>query len=178
MKMIQSKSELDLFHENFDPWGYENNNEDIKRKEILLNEIPQRDYIHVLDIGCGHGFVTKDLPGKEILGIDISKAAIDNAIKGNLKKNISYKQCSIYDIDKYLDKEFDLIVITGVLYPQYIGDSSNLIYILIDKVLKKGGILVSVHINEWYNSHFPYLKLKQVYYNYREYIHNLEIYIK
>lgn len=175
--MIQKKQELDDFHEQKDPWSYENNLEDSKRKEILLSEIYQKEYENVLDIGCGQGFITNDLPGKNIYGVDISSRAIENA-KKFCKKEIVFKQGSIYEIDKLFNIQFDLIIITGVLYPQYIGESSSLIYLLIDKVLKKGGVLVSVHIDDWYKIQFPYLKIKQMFYDYRQYTHNLEIYSK
>lgn len=175
--MIQEKEELDFFYEQNDPWEYEKNSEDLKRKEILLSEIYENQYENVLDIGCGQGFVTNDLPGKNIYGIDISDQAIEYA-KHVCEKKIIFKQGSIYEVDKLFNIQFDLIIITGVLYPQYIGDSSSLIYLLIDKILKKGGILVSVHIDNWYKAQFPYLKLKQIYYDYRQYTHNLEIYSK
>jgi 2-polyprenyl-3-methyl-5-hydroxy-6-metoxy-1,4-benzoquinol methylase len=175
--MIQKKEELDNFHEVRDPWGYENNPDDFKRKEILLSEIPVKDYTNVLDIGCGQGFLTNKLPGENIFGVDISGTAVEYA-KQFCRKDILFRQGSIFEIDTLFDVKFDLIVITGVLYPQYIGKSSNLIYILLDKILKDDGILVSVHINEWYKMQFPYLKIKQFYYDYREYTHNLEIYCK
>jgi 2-polyprenyl-3-methyl-5-hydroxy-6-metoxy-1,4-benzoquinol methylase len=176
--MIQSKTELDLFHTNKDPWGYENNNEDLIRKEILLGEIPKQPYKNALDIGCGQGFITQYLPGENIYGVDLSKNAIDFA-KGNSTDNkFKFIQGSIFEIDKLFDVKFDLIVITGVLYPQYIGNSSSLIYLLIDKILATNGTLISVHINEWYHCQFPYVRTKQTFYNYREYIHNLETYIK
>lgn len=176
--MIQSKKELDEFHSTEDPWDYENNKEDEKRKEILLSELPTREYNNVLDIGCGQGYITKDLPGKNIVGVDLSQTAIDFAVENICKEHIHFKQCSLFDIDKEFSQKFDLIIITGVLYPQYIGRSSNLVYLLIDKLLADDGILVSVHINDWYKSLFPYLKAKQIFYNYRQYTHNLEIYLK
>lgn len=176
---MQSKEELEQFHSSIDPWGYENNREDNNRKDILFSELPKRNYLNVLDIGCGQGYVTKDLLGQNIIGVDISQTAVDFANKHVSKKHITFQQCSLFDLDKlFPTKKFDLIVITGVLYPQYIGNSSNLVYLLIDKLLSENGVLVSVHINDWYKSQFPYLKLKQVFYNYREYIHNLEIYLK
>lgn len=175
--MIQNKKELDDFHSVLDPWGYENHPDDRMRKEFLLSEIPHGNYKNVLDIGCGQGFITNNLPGENIFGIDISSEAIKNA-KKYCAKNIKFYQGSIFEIDQLFDFQFDIIYITGVLYPQYIGDSNNLIYLLVDKVLKEGGVLVCVHIDEWYKSQFPYLKLNQVYYNYRNYNHNLEIYIK
>ncbi|WP_428225736.1 class I SAM-dependent methyltransferase [Flavobacterium sp.] len=175
--MIQNKLELDEFHSSEDPWGYENNNEDLKRKEILLSELPKLNFEKVLDIGCGHGFITRDLPGAKVIGIDISSTAIEFA-KKTKNERVDFLQGSIYEIDKFENESFDLIVITGVLYSQYIGNSNNLIYLLIDKILKKGGYLVTVHIDDWYNSQFPFLKLKQTYYSYRAYTHNLEIYLK
>lgn len=176
--MIQSKTELDLFHSSKDPWCYENNNEDMIRKEILLNEIPKQQYKNVLDIGCGQGFITRHLPGENIWGVDLSQNAIEFAKKNSTDNKIKFIQGSIFEIDELVNLKFDLVVITGVLYLQYIGNSSSLIYLLIDKVLAAKGTLISVHINEWYNCQFPYLRTKQAFYNYREYIHNLEIYIK
>lgn len=176
--MIQSRADLDLFHISEDPWGYENNNEDLKRKEILLSEIPVQNYKNVLDIGCGQGFVTKDLPGENIWGVDLSQTAIDFAKKNISAGKVNFKQGSLFEIDRLFEIKFDLIVITGVLYPQYIGNSSSLIYLLIDNILNKNGIILSVHINEWYNCQFPYLKIRDTYYMYREFMHNLEIYLK
>jgi 2-polyprenyl-3-methyl-5-hydroxy-6-metoxy-1,4-benzoquinol methylase len=175
--MIQRKEELENWHKQSDPWDYENNYDDKKRKSILLSEIPKRSYSNVLDIGCGQGFITKDLPGSNVYGVDISQIAIDYA--NNLKMdNIVFKQGSIFEIDKLFTIKFDLIIITGVLYPQYIGKSSSLIYHLIDEILNENGVLISVHINDWYNSQFPYLKIQQLFYDYRIYTHNLEIYLK
>ena len=170
--------ELNHFHAIPDPWGYENNQDDIIRREILLSEIPNLIYKNTLDIGCGQGFITKNLPGENIIGIDISNNAIEFAKKHISSTNISFIESSIFDIHNRINKKFDLIVITGVLYPQYIEKSTNLIYLIIDQLLEQGGILISVHINEWYNCQFPYLRLKQMFYKYRNYNHNLEIYIK
>ncbi len=175
--MIQKKEELEQWHNNEDPWGYNSNTDDLVRKDVLLSEIPNIKYKTVLDIGCGQGFITRDLPGEMIYGVDISQSAIDFANK-NTDSRVQFKQGSIFEIDKLFDIKFDLVIITGVLYSQYIGKSSNLIYLLIDKILKDEGILISVHINEWYESQFPYHKIKQLYYDYREFTHNLEIYSK
>jgi 2-polyprenyl-3-methyl-5-hydroxy-6-metoxy-1,4-benzoquinol methylase len=175
--MIQKKEELEKWHETEDPWDYNSNKDDLVRRDILLSEIPEKEYANVLDIGCGQGFITKELPGVNIFGVDISQKAIDYAIKVSTER-LQFKQGSIFEIDKLFNIKFDLIIVTGVLYPQYIGNSSRLIYLLIDKILNENGILISVHINEWYKAQFPYLKTKQLYYDYRQYTHNLEIYSK
>jgi len=174
--MLQKIDDLEKWNDIEDPWGYKNNFHDDLRKTTLLDQIPKRKYENVLDIGCGQGFITNDLPGKNVYGVDISETAIKYARKNN--KKVIYSVGSIFEIDKLFEIKFDLIIITGVLYPQYIGNSSSLIYLLIDKILKQNGILISVHINEWYFSQFPYLKTNHLYYEYREFTHNLEIYSK
>jgi len=175
--MIQDLGELNEFHKTNDPWGYFSNPDDLNRAEILLSEIPDIQYNNVLDIGCGQGFITSKLQGNNIYGVDISEEAIKQAKKRNEDK-INFVQGSIFDLNKIFSIKFDLVVITGVLYPQYIGHSSALIYKIIDDLLIKGGFLITVHIDEWYSCSFPYLKIKQFYYPYREYNHKLEIYGK
>lgn len=176
--MIQKYKDLNEFHHSTDPWGYEINPEDEKRKQILLSEIPPESYGGVLDIGCGQGFITRDLPGTSILGIDISSNAISHANKYASEK-VKFDCASVFELDrKGINQKFDLIVITGVMYSQYIGRSEILIYEQIDRILEDNGVLVSVHIDEWYKSRFPYLLEKQYYYGYREYTHCLEVYRK
>lgn len=174
---IQSIENLETWHNTADPWGYKNNKHDTIRRDILLSELPNREYKNVLDIGCGQGFITKEIIGDKVTGVDISHSAIKYAQK-DCPKNVSFIQGSIFEIDQLFTTKFDLILITGVLYKQYIGDASNLIYILINRILEENGHLVSVHINEWNICKFPYLKIKEIVYPYRDYNHKLEIYTK
>lgn len=178
MAKLQSKEELEEWYENSDPWSYEKNPDDLNRKALLLSVIPRKKYKKVLDIGCGNGFITNSLPGDKIIGIDISSRALHYA-KKNAPPHIEYLSYSIFDLP-FLGwgNTFDLIVITGVLYPQYIGQSEKLIYTIIDGLLINGGILVSCHIEEWYSARFPNVTLHREYYSYREYVHLLEVYLK
>lgn len=180
---LQPLTELEEFYvAQEDPWGYEDNPADTNRKAILLGELsrlqmPQR----VLDIGCGHGFITRDLPGKKIIGVDISPEAIRQANEMSKRPHCVYTQGDIFTLTRESLKAsegFDLIVITGVLYPQYIGDAKTTVYAVIDKLLAPGGTLVSVHIGEWYTSRLPYVLAKELTYEYRGYQHYLEIYKK
>lgn len=180
--MIQTATELNEWHSKDDPWDYRSNLSDQKRKDLLAFELPKLSYHQVLDIGCGQGFVTRELPGKHITGVDISDQAIKRAKRITQQKklkHISFKTGNLFEINSLVGKKkFDLVVITGVLYPQYIGDSSTLVYHLIDQVLAPGGILASVHIEDWYSCRFPYLKIREHFYKYREFFHRLEIYCK
>ena len=179
--MIQSQDELNQWYKNEDPWDYETTADDIKRRDMLLNTLPNRKFKNVLDIGCGHGYITRELPGENIIGIDLSQDAINQAKELSTKKgkNIRYLVGDFFDLPNSLkNAKFDLIVVTGVLYPQYIGKSFSLSYLIIDELLEKNGILASVHINEWYSASFPYLKLEQKYYDYRTFTHDLQVYTK
>ncbi len=178
---LQPHQDIEKWYDKYDPWEYETAFDDKKRKDILLTEIPNRTYNRVLDIGCGHGFVTRDLPGDEIIGIDISEKAVRHAqsdAKKFKKKHITYKVGDLFSLEKTVSGPFDLILITGVLYPQYIGKSNTLVYHKLDQLLAENGILVSVHIDDWYTSRFPFLLLQQYFYNYRDFSHRLEVYIK
>lgn len=178
MVVLQPLDELEEWYEKPDPWEYENNPDDLNRRAMLLSVLPKREYRRVLDIGCGDGFVTVRLPGREIIGTDISANAIRHAVK-NKPSHIAYFQHSLFDLPgQGWDESFDLIVITGVLYPQYIGNSESLTYVIIDDLLQSGAHLVSCHIDEWYKARFPYITLRREYYPYREYTHVLEVYQK
>lgn len=174
---MQSHHELDEWHRDDDPWGYESSQDDRLRKAILLSELPQRHYRNVLDIGCGQGFLTRDLPGDAVTGIDISGEAIQKAQKLQ-NDRLSFRQASLFELTSTVAGPFDLVVITGVLYPQYIGRALNLVYHIVDGMLADDGLLVSVHIDAWYQARFPYLMLKEHFYAYREYTHRLEVYVK
>nr|WP_162988762.1 class I SAM-dependent methyltransferase [Pedobacter schmidteae] len=175
---IQSIEELNEWHSVDDPWDYHSNPEDRKRKEILLTEIPALAYKNVLDIGCGQGFITTALPGEKVTGIDISAEAIKRA-QTHQRPGLQFQQGDIFKLSELAAEEkHDLIIITGVLYPQYIGYSNNLIYHIIDQILKEKGILITVHIDEWYHSRFPYLMVAEYAYQYQAYCHRLEVYSK
>lgn len=175
--MLQTQQELDAFYSNPDPWGYYDNPHDIKRKAHILAALPRLDYQNALDIGCGNGFITNDLPAKQVIGLELSPKAV-NWAKEHASPHVKYLQGSIFDLPDLDLPPMDLIVITGVLYPQYIGKSNRLVYVLIDRILKSGGILLCSHIYEWYEARFPYLTITREYFAYREYSQVLEVYVK
>ena len=178
---MQNKCDLEVFYTNEDPWDYEKNPDDLRRKSEALAILPINKYKRVLDVGCGNGFLTFDLPGDEIIGIDISEAAVTWANKRKLfnsSKSFSFMQKSIFDLSAAELGQFDLVVITGLLYPQYIGNSSFYIREKINQLLSKGGILMTCHISDWMNWQFPFCRIDSTYYPYRDFHHKLDIYLK
>ncbi len=178
---IQTGNELDEFYSDADPWGYERNVDDQRRRVELLASLPRTRFRRCLDIGCGNGFVTFSLPAEQVMGVDISAAAIAWAEKASTHESqperFSFRHSSIFQLDESLGT-FDLIVITGVLYDQYIGRGAPLIRNLIDARLECGGTLVSCHIRSWNAPRFPYTLLDMNLYPYREFTHQLEVYRK
>jgi len=194
--MLQETNEIEHFYETFDPWNYETTPDDIKRRDVILSEIPDQHYEYALDLGCGHGFITRHIPASHIIGADISANAIKQAKvtidqerekTTRLKhKSITYTQSNILDI---MDNSniadtlsqfggFDLIIITGILYSHYVGSSSTFLTEMIDSLLKDDGILLTCHIDEWYSMRFPFFLIENYYFSYRNYTQNLEVYIK
>lgn len=86
----------------------------------------------ILDAGCGEGYYTSGiknaLPDAEIYGIDISKIAVDFAVKRN--KNITFAVASVFHIP-VADNSCDSLV--TVFSPYCSGE--------FQRVLKKGGTM-------------------------------------
>lgn len=101
---MQSKEELEIWHSVKDPWGYETNSFDAERKKIILSLLGSYD--RALDIGAGEGWITTDLPAKEIHAIEISDNA-SSRFPSNIKRVFE-------PVGKY-----DLVITTGTLYKQY-----------------------------------------------------------
>lgn len=174
---MQKLEDLENWHKAKDPWGYELNKDDALRKSMLLSELPSRSYQRVLDIGCGQGFITRDLPGQEIVGVDVSVEAIRQAGR-HANDRIRFIQASIFDLPERISGPFDLIVVTGVLYHQYIGRALSAVYRNVSTLLANEGLLLSAHIDEWYEARFPLLRMREYFYPYRGHTHRLELYVK
>jgi 16S rRNA A1518/A1519 N6-dimethyltransferase RsmA/KsgA/DIM1 with predicted DNA glycosylase/AP lyase activity len=101
---MQTKEELEKWYAIPDPWMYLQTEDDIKRKNIILDLLNK--YKRALDIGCGEGFITTDLPAIDIHGIEISDNAA-HRLPWNVKR--VHQPEGVYD----------LVMTTGTLYQQY-----------------------------------------------------------
>jgi SAM-dependent methyltransferase len=179
---LQSRGELDAFYSDPDPWAYEESVHDKRRLERLLSLIPARSYESTLDIGCGNGFVTEHLPGDRVLGLDLSDKAVNWARQRTQRRpdgnRFDFQVESILDLETLPTAGFDLVAITGVLYPQYIGKATAHVERELLRILRPDGILISCHVAEWCKYRFPLILLDATVYPYREYTHRLEVYLK
>jgi hypothetical protein len=151
---MQSKDELEAWYQTPDPWDYKNTPDDIERKKRILAALPAK-YKRALDIGCGEGWITKDLPAEVIHGLELSdtaRARIPPPAIGVTKPAGKY----------------DLIILTGVLYKQY--DHNRMIDTVYTHAAK-GATILTCHIKDWehelpsdaeYIEEFPYREYVEI----------------
>lgn len=154
---MQSKEELESWHSQKDAWGYEQNPEDLKRKERLLSYM--KTYKRALDIGACEGFITKDIPAKEIHAIEISDLAASR-----FPKNITRVHKP--------EGKYDLILATGIMYQQY--DHQTFIEWIKNHAC---GTVILSNIKDWEVDLSPLGEpIYTEEYPYREYTQKLRIY--
>lgn len=177
---MQKLEEIERFYQKEDPWGFTKNFDDIKRKKRLIEEIfclplPLQP---VLDIGCGEGFITNDIPSSQVYGMDISYKAIERA-----KKNNPLNRYFVWSINEEIpDKipSFDLVIVTGVLYRQYVGGFEDKINENLNALVRPNKYLMMSHIKDWlyFPIKPPFNEIKFFDYPYREYIQHFQLFQK
>jgi len=102
---MQCKEDLENWYVNSDPWNYKTTQDDFLRKEKILEILPIK-YQRAIDIGCGEGFITQDIPAEEIHGIELSDLAASR-LPWNVKR--------VHEPEGF----YDFVMTTGTLYTQY-----------------------------------------------------------
>lgn len=101
------KSWFEDWYDKTDPWSYRTTSDDSQRKSIILQTLqPYGVFKRALDIGCGEGFITEDLPAASIDGLEISDKAAAR-LAPNIRRVL------------VPDGRYDLVVTTGTLYREY-----------------------------------------------------------
>ncbi|MBQ3601194.1 MAG: methyltransferase domain-containing protein [Lachnospiraceae bacterium] len=103
----------DAFGEDFSQDGFSN----IEQINMILQYIPQKDNVRILDIGCGNGKMLGYLQEKTeayICGFDYSEEAIETA-RFLFPKNSEFREGVIGEID-YPEENFDVIISMDTMY--------------------------------------------------------------
>lgn len=103
----------DAFGEDFSQDGFS----DIAQTDMILKYIPNKENVHILDIGCGNGKMLGYLQNKTnayIHGFDYSEEAI-RAAKVLHNTNSEFKQGIIGEIE-YPSNTFDVVVSMDTMY--------------------------------------------------------------
>lgn len=153
---MQSKQDLEHWYSKNDPWQYESNSEDLKRKTRILSHL-KNTYKRALDIGAGEGFITRDLPAKTIHAIEISDKAASRLPK---------------PIERVHEPQgkYDLIIATGVFYDQY--DWKKMHQWIMQHAI---GTVLTSNIKSWEHQ-LPQKPIFEETYTYREYEQHLCLY--
>jgi predicted TPR repeat methyltransferase len=117
---------MDSLWKHGDPWDFESSEYERDRCTHLLQLLEGRHYARTLEIGCGAGYLTRQLAplAGQILALDISQAAIDRArTLGAAPATVDFRVANIMEYKPEADGPWDLIVFTdticylGWLYP-------------------------------------------------------------
>jgi hypothetical protein len=133
--VTQSREELDQWYEKPDPWGFQTHPDDADRKRRILDAMkrPGPKYKRALDIGCGEGWITKDLPAALIHGLELSHKA-----RARIPKPVVAVEEP--------DGKYDLILVSGVLYKQFDYQS---IHAMVREHAGPKATVVTCHIKDW-----------------------------
>ncbi len=98
--------------------------------KYVLEHMPQKDKINILDMGCAYGFVTKDrfskIENSKVIGVDRSEKLIDFAKENSMFDNASYyvldleNEDMMDNMEEIMEKEniekFDIIFASLVIH--------------------------------------------------------------
>jgi hypothetical protein len=160
--MTQSREELEDWYKTPDPWGFQTHPADADRKQRILDAIkrPGPKYKRALDVGCGEGWITKDLPATLIHGLELARTA---------RARIPKPVVAIEEPDG----KYDLILVSGVLYRQFDYQS---IHDMVARHAAARATVVTCHIKDWemplpgeaeHVEEFPYREYTEVLRRYR-----------
>ena len=124
----------DAFGEDFSQDGFSNK----AQIEMIMQYVPQKDDVHILDIGCGNGKMLGYLQKKtksHIYGFDYSEEAIRTA-QVLFHENAEFREGIIGQIE-YPKETFDIIISMDTLY--FATDMTAFVA-QVKKWLKKDGI--------------------------------------
>ncbi len=157
---MQPIEEIDKSYASKDPWGYQTNPEDLKRKAYILHWLRHfGPFTRALDIGAGEGWITKDIPAERIYGYEVS----DNAA-WRFPPNVTRTEAP--------EGKYDLVMATGVFYAHYAWRKFER---LIQEHSSKYILLCNIKAWE-VKTEIPGKQLIEMEFPYREYIQKLRIY--
>lgn len=175
---MQPYEEIEKSYETPDPWGFQSNPEDAKRKarfiEVCKEHAPgkAKRFKKALDIGAGEGWITKDLPARAKHAFELSRQAA-----ARLPKNVK-------DVPDPRGG-YDLVTACGVLYTHY---NHQLFFDLMRDQVVSGGVVVTCNIKAWEHKSMSdrrfieeTLGLEQIHeetFAYREYVQQLRVFRK
>jgi len=106
-----NRTDTHLKSEFYDMENFIKGKNSLKSIELeLLGDIKGKKILH-LQCHFGQDTISLSRLGAEVIGVDLSNKAIENArqIARNTNSNATFICCDIYDLPNYLDKQFDIV---------------------------------------------------------------------
>ena len=80
--------------------------------KYVLDHMPQKEQLSILDMGCAYGFVTKDrfakIPNAKVIGVDRSEILIDYAKENSMFNGASYYVLDLED-EEVIDNLYEIM---------------------------------------------------------------------
>jgi len=109
--------EFEQMYQDFDdPWEQTTREQGAFEKQIALEIVRRQGYQRVMELGCGLGDFTAKLQqeAKSVLGVDVSKTAIQKAQKKH--PGLSFAAADILDFDVYRKFKPDCIIMAEITW--------------------------------------------------------------
>lgn len=106
-----NRTETHLNSEFYDLPGFLKGETSLKPIELkLLGDVKAKTILH-LQCHFGQDSISLSRLGAEVTGVDLSDKAIESAIKiaKETNSNTQFICCNLYDLEKHLDKQFDIV---------------------------------------------------------------------
>jgi 2-polyprenyl-3-methyl-5-hydroxy-6-metoxy-1,4-benzoquinol methylase len=117
---------------------------DMEELDFLINQIEPGSKI--LEIGCSNGFITEyihDHTGSEMLGVDFSEVAIEQAKKRTKKKSAKLNfACLDLRNENLPEDNFDVILLVDSIY--FLGEVKDTLLKLNQKLREHGRMILSI----------------------------------
>lgn len=118
---------------------------DRKRLDFIAGAVQGRfsDKARILDVGCGNGVISRHLGklGFNVLGIDVSEAAIEKARQLNNMDNVKFEVLSAEQLVAD-GQTFDAVICSEVL--EHLSQPSALLKVLHQSIKPEGILIVTV----------------------------------
>lgn len=113
-------------------------------KPTILDLLKKSDLSHVLDLGCGNGYLTEFIAkqAKRVTGIDISHENIKIAKKNNQLGNLTYFKIDAFDYLINNKNKFSTIVAS--MFLQDCANFKDISYLVYDNLNKSGKFILTI----------------------------------
>ncbi len=133
-----------LYAADPDPWQFATSDYERHKYAASLAALPDAIYRSGLEVGCSIGVFTRQLATRcrDLLALDLADAALAQARRDCDAPHVRFENRSVPD--EWPKGEFDLIVLSEVLYYLNIAALSRVAK-EVDHCLLKGGVVLLVH---------------------------------